>query len=177
MDTSPPPPPPEGKAYEAMLRRVVHAMDQAGDQARPRLENALARARALAVELGELTREEAERISDYLARDVEDAARHLAAQETDLAGWFHMDVQLLEHWLLDTFGSLADHTKLELAALDRSLERTARWHTGELTSPGVLACEHCGKRVHFTRSDRLPPCPACNASVFVRLTRKGDDGG
>jgi len=175
MDKSTPPPPREENAYEVMLRRVVHALDQAGEQARPRLQDALARARALAVELGELTREEAERISDYLARDVEDAARHLAARENDLAGWFHMDVRLLEHWLLDTFGSLADRTKLELAALDRTLQRTARWHAGEWTSPGVLACEHCGKQVHLTRSDRLPPCPACNASVFVRLTRNGED--
>lgn len=167
------PPPRRDNAYETMLGRVVEAMDKAGEDARPRLRVALDRARRLAVDLGELSSEEADRISDYVTRDVEDAARYLAEQEDDLSGWFHMDVKLLEHWLLDTFGSLADRTKLELAALDQTLARNARWYAGEMAGPGVLACESCGKQLHLTRAEQLPTCPACNAAVFMRLSRNG----
>ena len=66
------------EAYETMLERVGDGMDTAAHRTVPALRHALERARETAVELGELTREEAERIASYLERDVRDAAHYLA---------------------------------------------------------------------------------------------------
>ncbi|MCP1673913.1 acyl-homoserine lactone acylase PvdQ [Natronocella acetinitrilica] len=159
----------EPKAYENMLERVTDAMERAGEEARPRLNEALQWARQRAVELGELTAEEAERISEYIRRDVEDAARHLARRNEDLAGWFRMDMTLLQSWLIDKFTSIADRTRLELEELNASLEWATHVHTGEITGPGELRCEACGKVLQFTRAGHVPPCPACSETRFQRV--------
>ncbi len=159
------------KAYENMLERVTEAMEKAGEEARPRLRDALRRARERAVELGELTREEAERISEYIRRDVEDAARYLSHRDDDLAGWFRMDLQLIENWLIDNFSSIADRTKLELQEFNETLARAARWHTGEITGPGQLRCLACSKVLEFTKAGHVPPCPACSGTKYERVTR------
>ncbi|MEX0731566.1 MAG: zinc ribbon-containing protein [Aquisalimonadaceae bacterium] len=165
------------EGYEKMLERVTHLLQEAGDQARPRLRDALHKARERAVELGELTGEEAERIGDYIRRDVEDAARYLSRDDTDddLAGWFRMDLQLIESWLLDRFTSVADRTRLEWDALQQTLERAARWHTGEITGPGQLRCTSCGKVLEFERTGHIPPCPACSSTLFERLTVEDEE--
>ena len=160
------------KAYEDMLERVTEAMEKAGEEARPRLRDALRRARERAVELGELTAEEAERISEYIRRDVEDAARYLSRRDEDLAGWFRMDVQLIENWLFDRITSIADRTKLEIQEFNESLERASLWHTGEITGPGELRCTSCGKVLRFTRTGHVPPCPACKHTEYERVTRE-----
>ncbi|MCC5959776.1 MAG: zinc ribbon-containing protein [Ectothiorhodospiraceae bacterium] len=162
-------------AYEKMLERVTHAMERAEEEARPRLREALERARKRAVELGELTTEEAQRISDYVRRDVEDAAQYLSRNQEDLAGWFRMDMQLIESWLLDRFASIADRTRLELLKFNANLERAAHWHTGEITGPGELRCESCGKIMRFEKAGHIPPCPKCSHTSFERITRETED--
>ena len=65
-------------AYEAMLQRVHESADQAESKTLPWLRETLSTARERAVELEELTREEADRISAYVERDRHDAARFIA---------------------------------------------------------------------------------------------------
>lgn len=164
------------EGYEKMLERVTELLEEAGDQARPRLREALERARKRAVELGELTGDEAQKIGEYIRRDVEDAARYLAREDTgdDLRGWFRMDLQLLESWLLDRFTSVADRTRLEWQALQETLARAGNWHTGEVTGPGELRCENCGKVMQFRQAGHIPPCPACSHTEFARVTAEDD---
>jgi len=165
------------QGYEKMLERVTDLLQEAGDQARPRLRDSLHRARERAVELGELTREEAERIGDYIRRDVEDAASYLTRQDTDddLAGWFRMDMALLEGWLLDRFTSVADRTRVEWQELQQDLERATHWGTGEITGPGQLRCTGCGKIMQFRKTGHIPPCPACKGTDFQRVTAEDPD--
>ena len=61
-------------AYERMLERVNGALKHAEKTTVPTLRHALEQAREKAVELEEITREEAERVADYLERDMHDAA-------------------------------------------------------------------------------------------------------
>jgi len=164
------------KGYEKMLERVTDLLEEAGEQARPRLRDALEKARKRAVELGELSSEEASRIREYIQRDIEDAAHYLSRDDTDddLRGWFRMDLALIENWLLDRFTSVADRTRLELHALQQDLARSALWHTGEISGPGELRCTACGKVLRFTEAGHVPPCPACRGTDFQRLTREDE---
>lgn len=160
------------EGYEKMLERVTHLLQDASGQASPRFREALRRARERAVELGELTSDEAERIGEYIRRDVEDAARYLSREDTDddLAGWFRMDLQLIENWLLDRFFSVADRTKFELQEFNRSLASSATWHTGEITGPGELRCTQCGQTLQFGKTGQVPPCPSCKNTEYHRVT-------
>ena len=158
------------KAYERMLERVRDFLGEAGHELEPRLEAAIAKAKETAAALGELTREEAERIGDYLRRDLEDAGRYLAEQGGELADWLRFDLQLVEAQLAQWLAQAADQTRLEWERLALRARAVGQWRTGEITGPGTLVCTTCGETLHFHRAGRIPPCPKCKGSTF----RRGD---
>jgi len=151
-------------AYEKMLERV----NKLSDKTTPALNNAIDHARETAVELGELSREEAEKIGVYLERDMKDAADFLVETGQEFKDWFKFDVELIEARLFDMFASVADKTSLELRQLAESGKRKRLLHTGEITGPGTLLCTACGEELHFRKAGHVPPCPKCRATEFKR---------
>lgn len=176
----PSPPPPEGMpanaghhtgAYNRMLERVRSFLargGEAGGSEQPALQRGIEAAKETAVELGELTRDEAERIGYFLKRDLEDASRYLADSGHELADWLQIDVGLIESQILEWFAEAADRTALDWARLRADLARNAEYHTGEIAGPGVLECTECGERIHFHATGHIPPCPRCKGTVFRR---------
>ena len=59
-------------------------------------------------------------------------------------------------------------TSIELAKL-KDMAEHAEYHTGEITVPGVLICDHCGEQLHFKEAGHIPPCAKCNETRFHRL--------
>lgn len=152
-------------AYETMLERVSKFSEKAG----PVLGNAIDHARETAVELGELSREEADKIAKYIERDMKDAADFLVETGQDFREWFKFDVQLIEDRLFDMFASVADQTSLELRELAERAKRATRLKTGEITGPGTLECATCGEQLHFKKAGHIPPCPKCRATEYKRI--------
>ncbi|MEY3218806.1 MAG: hypothetical protein RIT27_163 [Pseudomonadota bacterium] len=121
------------------------------------------------VTLEELTREEADKISDYIQRDVEDAAKFIVETRQDLAAWLRFDINLLEEKLLEMFKHAVDHTQLELNKLADQAEIATHWHSSEIIGLGTLQCEQCGKLLHFQKPAKIPLCPQCQHNQFSRL--------
>lgn len=161
-------------AYNRMMARVKATLDEAGHSALPTLRQGVEKAVELAEQLGELTRDEAEKIATYLQRDLHDAGEYLATTGSDLRSWLRFDVELIEDRLLDLFGSVADRTRLELLELERQARTGPTYHSGEITGPGTLQCAECGKDIHFHATGHIPPCPACHGTHFARPD-KGND--
>ncbi len=155
-------------AYERMLERTREFLSEAGEELKPKLQHALDAAVEKTTELGELTREEAEKIAEYLKRDLQSAGEYLASDEAkELKDWLRMDLDLIEARILDALSLLVDPTKVELALLAEQA-RLAEWHTGEITGPGTLTCTNCGEELHFRKAGHIPPCPKCKGTVFRR---------
>jgi ElaB/YqjD/DUF883 family membrane-anchored ribosome-binding protein/ribosomal protein L37E len=157
--------------YEEMLKRTRDALGDAAEQAQesvPKLRQLLDRVRDNMVELGELTREEANKIAEYVERDVEDAAHYLVETGDDLREWWRFDVQLMEQRLLDAFTSVADQTSLQLGQWAEQARRASLYQAGQITGPGTLVCDRCGAETHFTRAGRIPPCSECGGLEFRR---------
>ncbi|MEJ2554264.1 MAG: zinc ribbon-containing protein, partial [Gammaproteobacteria bacterium] len=125
-----------------------------------------------AVELGELSREEAERIGDYLRRDLEDAGEYLADTGSELSSWLHFDVELVEDRLWEAFTAAADQTKLAYLELAQRAQRASEFHTGEVTTVGTLRCSSCGELLHFHGTGHIPPCPKCHSTRFTRPRKR-----
>lgn len=159
-------------AYDRMLQRAEHSLDAASRRSEYSLTGVLQAARDKAIELGELTHEEATKVHEFVARDLHDVGRHLAEEERELADWLRLSLLLIEKTLLRRFGTLAEAAKLELRHLDKGRQRVTEWHTGEITSIGTLRCRACGELVHFERTGRIPPCPKCHATVYERVKGK-----
>jgi len=104
-----------------------------------------------AVTLEELSREEANKISDYVQRDVEDAAKFIVETRQDLATWLRFDINLLEEKLLEMFKHAVDHTQLELDKFADQAEIATHWHSNEIIGLGTLRCDQCGHLLHFQK--------------------------
>jgi hypothetical protein len=154
------------EAYESMLERVQAFF--ADEDRKINLVEALAEAREKAVGLGELTREEADKLSLYVQRDIQDAAEYIAETGQEFRDWFLFDWKLIEDRLFKVVAGVADQTSLQLKALAQQAREASLYHTGEITGPGTLACMDCGKEIHFRKTGRIPPCPACSGTSFSR---------
>ena len=156
------------KAYGLMLGYTKEALDVAKNDIAPAVEEALKIAKQKVIELGEATVEEAEKVSEYLAKDVGDAAQYIHDHNKDFADWLNMDIKLIEAQLREQFSLLTDHTKAELEHIARVASRYGEWHTGEVTGLGALECDKCGQQLHFDKVSHVPPCPKCHGTKYKR---------
>lgn len=158
------------RAYDRMMERVRETIGGVEKNALPTLQHRIEAAKEKAVELGELTRDEAERIAEYLKRDLRDAAEHLTNTGRDLRDWLRFDLDLIEDRLRDLFARAVDQTRVELAQLQNQAPLIREYHSGEITGIGTLQCVNCGKSVRFHATSRIPPCPKCHGAAFVRTS-------
>ncbi len=66
------------QAYNRMMERIHHALEEAGSKTLPSIRHSLDKARETAEELEELTHDETEKVAYFLKRDIQDAGQHLA---------------------------------------------------------------------------------------------------
>lgn len=160
------------QAYDRMMERVklrLEELEQLEKAAFPRLYASIQHAAEKAVELGELTREEARLIGSYLHRDLEDAGQYLSSTGRELGDWLRFDVELLEDRLLDFLQRGVDQSRIDLIAFEQPEEELVEYLSGEITGPGTLQCEQCGEVVVFHTTSAIAPCPACGGKVFMRV--------
>ena len=153
-------------AYQTMLERVRAHLHE--DQLA--LHHAIERVAETAVELEELTREEAQLLSAYLKRDLQDAGQYLSENGRSFGEWLRFDLELVEERLLELFQSAADRTRLEQLALEHDLEQQTHYLAGEICGPGTLACENCGQELVSHEAQVIPVCPQCQGQQFVRVS-------
>lgn len=156
------------EAYNQMMERVRHTLADAEAKVLPTLRHSLDKARETAVELGELTHDEAEKIAQWLKRDVQDAGRHLAEESHELGDWLRFDIDQIEDRLLQLFTSVADKTRLEMQQLQEKLAQDPPHMSGEITAPGTLFCTQCNAMIAFNHTSRIPVCPKCGNESFRR---------
>jgi hypothetical protein len=156
-------------AYDRMMERVKHSLDIAEQKTVLTLEHAIHAARDRAVELGEISREEAEKVAEFLYRDLHNIGVHLNETGTELRTWLHMDLELIEARLLELINGLADPTRLALAQFAVSAHSPSIYRTGEISGPGTLQCMACGESLRFVQTGHIPSCPKCHKTEFVRL--------
>ncbi len=153
------------EAYNNLMEHLYEVMDDGIHS----LANALEKAKEKTSEIGGLTQEEINKVSDFVKRDVVHAAhsRNGSEDDDDLSEWLKFDIDLLENFALDEFMSLADKTSVELAKF-RVMAEVNTYHSGEIASPGTFVCDQCNKEISFKTTSEIPKCPACGADTFVR---------
>lgn len=168
--------------YQRMLERVRSAIETAEKDTWPHLHEQIAEAKEKAVELGELTREEAEKLGGYLKRDLTDAAEFMTRTGQELRDWLSesrtgkalqdwlsFDLDVIEDRLMNMFALMVDHTREELQRLAEQARESEYLHTGEITAMGALRCTECGKEMSIHTPGNIPPCPACQGTRFSRV--------
>jgi predicted RNA-binding Zn-ribbon protein involved in translation (DUF1610 family) len=161
-------------AYDDMMMRVRTAIEEAEESTLPRLKHFIHSARDTAIELEELSKEEAEKIAYYLQRDLQDAGKHMAESGHELGDWLRFDIHQIEERLLSVLSRVADHTRLEMQQFEQDIEEGPVWNAGEVAGPGTLVCASCEAIMRFHATGHIPKCPNCGHTVFHRKTVKDE---
>jgi len=155
------------KAYNDFMEYSYEAMDDSLHSIADVMESG----KEKLSELGGLSQEEINHISDAVKRDLHHAAHTLPDNSGDsLSEWLKFDIELLENFALDSFLSVADKTRIELNQLAEQAEKYSHsYKTGDIVGPGSFRCETCGKVIAFKEASMIPECPECGAETFTRL--------
>jgi len=154
--------------YRKLLKTARQLLDEVEGKTGPVVEKTILRAQESLAAAGEYSREEIDKLGEYLKRDLHDAATYMEKNGRELGDWLRLDILKLETWLAESFLSIADRTRIELAEWAMRSELHT-WHSGEICGPGVLQCTGCGEELHFTKPGHVPPCPKCHGSHFRRV--------
>ena len=120
---------------------MMQEMRNAFEQANPNdmsLQKALQLAKDQAVHIGEVSAEEAHEISEYIKRDVNDAAEYMMDSSAEFYDWLMLDIEVIERKVIDLFLSVADHTRIELeqfSYVKAENEQIPVYKSGEITGP------------------------------------------
>ncbi len=155
------------KAYDDMMETLHGWFIKLEHDSYPALKKGLEESSKVTQEINALSHEEAQLVSDYIKRDLEDAAHYMHHTKEDFKAWLQFDIEQVEKSLLDIFQFMADKTQEELTHLEINANT---WKTGEITGIGSLVCTQCGKTLHFHKTGHIPPCPYCANTVFKRKT-------
>jgi len=153
-------------AYDDLMGHLYELMDDTIHS----VADVLDAAKEKTSKLGGLTQEEINQVSEYLMRDIEDIASSTPADsdKNSLSEWFKFDIELLENFALDAFTSIADKTRIELAKIERQAKKYHPYNCGDISGPGTLTCDHCGKIIAFKSTSKIPECPQCKGKTFSR---------
>jgi len=157
------------KAYETMYEHAAENLHKLKDNGLPALQHIVEEARDKAVEIDELTEEDAGKLAEWLKRDLHDAVSYLAHAGHEVKDWLGYETDLLENKFFYLLLQTADQTTVELQQFKENVNHPG-YHTGEMTSPGTLSCNECGEKLHFYKAGKIPPCPKCHKTVFHRST-------
>jgi zinc ribbon family protein len=158
----------ENKFINAYNNMVKHLHDALGGTAKT-VAHGLDVAKEKTSAAGDLTKEEIDKVSGYVKRDVEDAAHALDdSKDESLSEWLKFDIELLENFALDAFMNVADKTRIELAKIEQLARETNTYHAGDITSPGTFVCTQCSKKINFKSTSEIPTCPECGGKTFQR---------
>jgi DNA-directed RNA polymerase subunit RPC12/RpoP len=162
-------------AYNQMMSDMRNAFEQA-DANNMSLQKSLEMAKHQAIHIGEITAEEAHEIGEYIKRDINDAAEYMMETSAEFYDWLMLDIEMVERKVMDLFLSVADHTRIELEQFKQVIpkaelnsgDQISVYTSGEITGPGTLICENCGKIKAFLSSDEITDCKQCGHNRFIR---------
>jgi len=155
------------RAYAEILEHAHDALEQAREETLPNLRSLLEVARKKAVHVGQVSRDDAEKVAEYIHRDIVHAAVYLESGQRNLSDWLRFDIQKIERRGAQVLATMVDHTRETLDDLANTADSLG-WKTGEVVGPGTLHCKNCGQALHFHEAGHIPPCPKCHHAMFAR---------
>ena len=154
--------------YEKMFERAAENMHTAEVKTGSLLHKAVDEAKYKAVELEELSKDDAAKVSEWLKRDLDDTVSYLSETGHELKDWLGFEKTLLESTTLDLLLKAADKTTVKSLLMKEDVRQAFVYKTGEITSAGTLICDQCGEKLHFYKAGKIPSCPRCHGTTFHR---------
>ncbi len=143
--------------YEKLASRTADVLEEG----KKTFDEALKRAKEELASAGDFSREQADRLGEYVRRDLrENADKARVAVKKAVAP------QRVAAGVQSAFSRILTSTAETLTELAQRSEKSLEYKTGEITSPGTLTCKSCDAEMHMTKTTRIPPCPKCHKTIF-----------
>jgi Zn finger protein HypA/HybF involved in hydrogenase expression len=143
--------------YEKLASRTADLLEEG----KKTFDEALKRAKEELAAAGDFSREQADRLGEYVRRDLRqnaDKARDAVKKA--------VEPQRLAAGVQSAFSRILTSAAETLSELAQRSEKSLEYKTGEITSPGTLTCKGCDAEMHMTKTSRIPPCPKCHKTIF-----------
>lgn len=154
--------------YEQMLERAVRDLGEAEHRTEDLLHSVVTAAQEKAVELGELTTQEAHHVAETLTRELNHLRRHIEHTGEGLKEWLGFEAALLEIGFLEALTKATNSDLVGQIARTGAEDPRPEYNTGDVCGPGTLACQKCGTTVQFLASNTVRSCEACGGDRFAR---------
>jgi len=143
--------------YEKLAARTADLIEEG----KKTFEEALKKAKEELASAGDFSREQADRMGEYVRRDLKQNADK--AREAVMKA---IEPQRLAAGAQSAFSRILTSAAETLTELAERSEKILEYRTGEITSAGTLTCKACEAEMHMTKTTRIPPCPKCHKTVF-----------
>lgn len=143
--------------YEKLASRTADLLDEG----KKTFDEALKKAKEELSNAGDFSREQADKLGEYVRRDLK-----ANADKAKVAVKKAVEPQRLAAGVQSAFSRILTTTAETLTELAERSEKTLEYKTGEITSPGTLTCKDCDAEMHMTKTTRIPPCPKCHKTIF-----------
>ena len=143
--------------YEKLATRTADLLEEG----KKTFDEALKKAKEELASAGDFSREQADRLGEYVRRDLKqnaDKAREAVKKA--------IEPQRLAAGAQSAFSRILTSAAETLTELAERSEKSLEYKTGEITSAGTLTCKGCDAEMHMTKTTRIPPCPKCHKTVF-----------
>ena len=154
--------------YDKLATKAKEAFSESSEKTVAALEAAIEKSRHHLEQAGELSRQEGQKLKAYLRRDLEQAASRLTQLKSQARDQVEPVLHKAEEGFMHLTHHLAHNASDAFARLADWADSTAVYHTGQITSPGVLRCVACNKEMNFKKTGNIPPCPSCHKTDFVK---------
>lgn len=143
--------------YEKLAARTADLLEEG----KKTFDEALKRAKEELAAAGDFSREQLDKLGEYVRRDLKENAGK-AREAVKKA----VEPQRLAAGVQSAFARILSSAAETLTELAERSEKSLQYKTGEITSPGTLTCKECEAEMHMTKTTRIPPCPKCHKTLF-----------
>lgn len=155
--------------YDKLASSTKELFEQSSEKTLAGLEAAIEKSRHGLEKAGELSKQESDKLKAYLRKDLEHAATKIDAIKEQTKEKVEPAVKKAEDGFLNLTSVLAHSASDALGRLAEWADSAAAYHTGQVTSPGVLQCLNCKKEMNFKKTGNIPPCPSCHKTAFKKV--------
>jgi len=143
--------------YEKLASRTADLLEDG----KKTFDEALKKAKEELSSAGDFSREQADKLGEYVRRDLKENA-----EKAKVAVIKAVEPQRVAAGVQSAFTRILTTAAETLTELAERSEKSLEFKTGEITSPGTLTCKDCDAVMHMTKTTRIPPCPKCHKTIF-----------
>ena len=149
--------------YDELADRFHEEFEAGAEKTTEFAQKAMDKAREQLTVAGKFTEEQGHKLKEFLENDFSRVAQEMkkGAQEK-------LNPSRLGAGALASMSKLLHKTGVALSSFGDKAEDALTCKSGEITSAGKLVCKACGYEINFKKTGRIPPCPKCHKTEFIK---------